>query len=89
MLEGLKERLLAPELVAAFMTAMQAELGRYAASAKPTTPVEFANTREMDQKIAGLMRAIEDGLYEPAMKTRMLALQTDRQSLAVEPADAG
>ena len=29
---------------------------------------------EIDRKIAGMVRAIEDGLYEPSMKTRMQRL---------------
>lgn len=38
----------------------------------------------MDRAIAGLLKAIEDGLYTPAMKTKMEALERRRLELCEE-----
>ena len=40
---------------------------------------------EIDRKIAGIMRAIEDGLYEPVMKERLGTLKAERDALNENP----
>jgi site-specific DNA recombinase len=42
----------------------------------------------VERKIAGMMRAIEDGLYQPAMKARLSELEAEKASLMArqEPA---
>lgn len=42
---------------------------------------------EIERKIAGIMRAIEDGLYESAMKARMATLKTEKASREAAPED--
>jgi hypothetical protein len=69
--DGLKDRLLAPDLVAEFMTAMQDELGALRRECKANDAKRTRKLAEIDRKISGMMRAIEDGLYEPSMKTRL------------------
>ena len=80
-LEGLKERLLAPDLVAEFMTAMQAELASLRRERKSNDAKRVRKLAEIDRKISGMMRAIEDGLYESSMKERLKALQNERRAL--------
>jgi hypothetical protein len=74
-LAGLKERLLAPDLVAAFMTALQGELTRERTRRLASAGQRAKTLAEIDRRIAGMLRAIEDGLYEPSMKDRMAALR--------------
>ena len=84
-LEGLKERLLAPDLVAVFVKAFP---GGDEAPACETLRAEPAHRErkaaELDRKIAAIFRAIEDGLYEPAMKTRLAELKEQRDKLRIE-----
>ncbi|WP_460452535.1 recombinase zinc ribbon domain-containing protein [Alsobacter sp. SYSU BS001988] len=79
-LAGLKERLLAPDLVAAFMTALQGELTRERTRRLASAGQRAKTLAEIDRRIAGMLRAIEDGLYEPSMKDRMAALRTEREA---------
>ncbi|MCZ8102043.1 MAG: hypothetical protein O9972_29620 [Burkholderiales bacterium] len=85
MLEGLKERLLAPDLVAEFIREFQEVVGREREARKAQARQREKKRAEVERKIAGLMKAIEDGLYEPSMKERMKALQAEREALAAEP----
>ena len=84
-LEGLKERLLAPDLVAEFIREFQEVVGRQREARKAQCRQREKKFAEVERKIAGLMKAIEDGLYEPSMKQRMKSLQAERDALAAEP----
>jgi site-specific DNA recombinase len=79
-LAGLKERLLAPDLVAAFMTAVQGELTKERTRRLAGAGQRAKTLAEIDRRIAGMLRAIEDGLYEPSMKDRMAALRAERET---------
>jgi hypothetical protein len=81
-LDGLKERLLAPDLVAAFVKAFREESGSEALRAEQAQRERKA--AELDRKIAAIFRAIEDGFYEPAMKTRLAELKEERDKLKTE-----
>ncbi len=83
-----KERLLAPDLVAEFMTAMPDELASVRRERKASDAERTRNLGEIDRKISGMMRAIEDGLYDPSMKDRLKALQNDRRALDVDVGEA-
>ena len=87
-LEGLKERLLAPDLVAEFMKAMQDELVALRRERKANDAKRARKLADIDRKISGMMRAIEDGLYEPLMKERLKALQHERRELEVDVHEA-
>ena len=84
-LNGLKERLLAPDLVAAFMAAMQEELAAIRRNRQAEQAQRSRKLAEIERKIAGIMRAIEDGLYDPAMKERLASLKAERASLQESP----
>ena len=86
-LDGLKERLLAPDLVAEFMKAMQDELASLRRERKANDTKRARKLGEIDRKISGMMRAIEDGLYEPSMKDRLKALQNERMALDIDGAE--
>jgi site-specific DNA recombinase len=84
-LSGLKERLLAPDLVAEFTTALTEEAANIQRRQRADQAQRARKRGDVERKISGLMRAIEDGLYEPSMKERMKALQTERDALMDEP----
>jgi DNA invertase Pin-like site-specific DNA recombinase len=80
-LTGLKERLLEPSLVAEFVKGIQEEVEEQRRSRHVEEARRARKLGEIERKIAGLMRAIEDGLYEPSMKERLKALQAEKASL--------
>jgi site-specific DNA recombinase len=80
-LAGLKERLLAPELVATFVAEFQAEVSRRQADAGQATAAVERELAGVERKIAGILKAIENGLYHPSMKERLSALEEQRAGL--------
>jgi site-specific DNA recombinase len=71
-LDGLKERLLAPDLVAVFVKAFRDESKRQRDAIQAEWSGRERRAAELDRRIASIFRAIEDGLYEPAMKARLV-----------------
>ena len=86
-LEGLKERLLAPALVAEFVRGFQEEVEAIRRERHAGIAQRAKKRAEVERKISGLMRAIEDGLYEPSMKARLKDLQAERASLKTDDDD--
>jgi DNA invertase Pin-like site-specific DNA recombinase len=80
-LAGLKDRLMAPDMVAAFVEEFQAELNRAAREAEAKLASLRRERGDVERKIEGILRAIEDGMYSPAMKERMASLEARRQEL--------
>ena len=87
-LTGLKERLLEPSLVADFIKGIQEELEEQRRLRRAGEAQRARKLGEVDRKISGMMRAIEDGLYEPSMKERLKALQAEKASLTEADEDA-
>ena len=83
-LDGLKERLLAPDLVAAFVQAYQEEAKRERDALKAERAQRERKAAELARKIAAILRAIEDGLYEPAMKARLAELKDERDRIRAD-----
>src|SRR5262249_7649797 len=65
---GLRERMMAPELVAAFVDEFNAELRRLAGETTAERDAAQRMIIEADRKIAGIVKAIEDGAYSPVLK---------------------
>jgi site-specific DNA recombinase len=80
-LEGLKERLLSPDLVAVFVEAFREETRRQRNAIKAEVASRDRKAAELDRKINAIFRAIEDGLYEPAIKARLAELKDEREKL--------
>jgi DNA invertase Pin-like site-specific DNA recombinase len=80
-LAGLKEKLLAPELVAAFVEEYQVEMNRLAKETQQQMAFLHQERSDIEKKIEGIMRAIEDQMYSPVMKDRMQALETRRDEI--------
>ena len=85
-LDGLKTRLLAPDLVKEFVREFNAELERNRASAKAGVAARERKLADIDRRIGSMLKAIEDGMYHPTMKERMAQLETERAALAAEAA---
>jgi site-specific DNA recombinase len=80
-LGGLKERLLAPELVEEFARAFQEEVNRLAAEQVGRRAEDEGRLEVVKRKIATMIRAIEDGMYQPSMKARMDELEAEKAVL--------
>ena len=88
-MDGLKDRLLKPELVAAFIEGFQADMARARAIENAQRAKVEKKRIEIGRKIAALVRAIEDGLYEPSMKERMQVLKDEKALLPPDEAEGG
>jgi site-specific DNA recombinase len=88
-LGGLKDKLMAPELIAEFIRAYQAEIND-GAKATAARGVDLKREAEgVARKISGIMAAIEDGMYTPALKERMKALENRKGEIEGLLTDAG
>ena len=77
-LEGLKARLMAPELVEEFVREFHAEINRQRANEEVQAADFQAELGRVSKKLAGLYDAIADGLRTPGLKDQLLVLE-DRQ----------
>jgi site-specific DNA recombinase len=77
-LRALKQNLLTPELVAEFTRAYQEEVNRLTKEASGRAAEVGAKLAAVQRKIDGIMRAIEDGLYQPSMKVRLTELEAEK-----------
>ena len=80
-LSGLKDKLMAPDLVAAFAEEFQAEVNRASREVEDRLAELRRERALIESKIEHMLRAIEDGMYAPAMKDRMLTLEGRRGEL--------
>jgi len=80
-LKALKQNLLTPELVAEFTRVYQEEVNRLTKEASGKDAEIEAQLAAVRRKINGIMRAIEDGLYQPSMKARLEELETEKAAL--------
>jgi site-specific DNA recombinase len=87
-LGGLKDKLMAPELVAEFVRTFQEEMNAAAKTAAARGEELKREAETVDRKIAGIMSAIEDGMYTPALKERMKALETRKAEIEATMASA-
>ena len=87
-LSGLEERLMAPELVAAFVDEYRAEIERMTRESEVTRDRLTRECAEVERKIERMLKAIEDGMYTPSMKDRMRELEARRGELDRAIADA-
>ena len=83
-LDGLKHRLMAPELFREFAKAFHDEINRAATERESRRSQLAHDLAAIERKIEGMFRAIEDGLYNPSMKERMAALEERKRALTDE-----
>jgi site-specific DNA recombinase len=80
-LEGLKHRLLTPERVEEAVRAYEEEVSRLEAAQVLGRAEDEGRLEAVHRKIGSMIRAIEDGLYQPSMKARMAELEAERATL--------
>lgn len=85
---GLRERMMAPELVAAFVDEFNAELRRLAGEATAERDAAQHVLAEADRKIAGIVKAIEDGAYSSVLKDRLVLLERQKAEATAKLAAA-
>jgi len=83
-LDGLRDRLMAPALVEKFVQEFNAAIRDASRDTTHRRAREEGRLAQIERKIASIVRAVEDGLYNPAMKERLAALETEKTSIAAE-----
>ncbi|MET3524156.1 recombinase zinc beta ribbon domain-containing protein [Mesorhizobium abyssinicae] len=90
-LSGLKERLVSADAVAEAVSAYAQETNRLNQERRAEGEQDRKALDKIERAIAGIMAAIEDGLYQPSMKARMEDLERQKAEttarLAVAPTD--
>ncbi len=83
-LAGLKDKLMAPELVAEFVAEFQREMNRMGREAEQRLAEHRRELNAIERKIEAVLRAVEDGMYHPTMKARLTALEARKVELGSE-----
>ena len=83
-LDGLKEQLLHPDLIAEFVRAYQAEFNRLAAENRKSRAKAERELAQVKRKIDQIIDAITEGMFHPSMKDRMTALENRKAALEAE-----
>jgi site-specific DNA recombinase len=82
-LSGLSKRMMAPQLVAAFVDEFNAELRRLAGNTEAERAGAQHELANVERKIAGIVKAIEDGAYNPSLKERLTVLEKEKEAASV------
>ncbi|WP_210495122.1 hypothetical protein [Microvirga antarctica] len=72
---------MSPERVAEFTGPYTQEFNRLVAEVGSQHAEVAGKLTAVERKIAGILRAIEDGMYQPVMKTRLTELEAEKASL--------
>ena len=78
---GLKEKLMAPELVREFIRAFQEEMNRTNAEREQQFTADRQQLDSIRRKIAGIVSAIEEGNYSRALGDRLADLEKQQAML--------
>jgi site-specific DNA recombinase len=81
-LAGLKEKLVSPEAVAEAVRAYHEEMNRLNHERRAQSSADRQALAKIERAIASMIAAIEDGLYQPAMKARMAELESQKLEIA-------
>ena len=80
-LSGLTERLVSAEAVAEAVRAYHGEMNRQKHARRAEVDADRQALPKIERAIKGIMAAIEDGMYQPAMKARMAELERQRAEI--------
>jgi len=80
-LAGLKERLMAPQLVREFIRAFQEEINQTAAKHERQFKAERRQLETIERKITSIVAAIEEGNYSRALGDRLSDLERQQETL--------
>ena len=87
-ISGLKDKLMAPELVRTFVEEFQAEVNRLQAERQQAIASKSTRLTSVERKIAGILAAIEDGNYNRSLTERLGALEDEQEALTRELAQS-
>jgi DNA invertase Pin-like site-specific DNA recombinase len=87
-LSGLTDRLVSAEAVAEAVRAYHQEMNRQNHKRRAQTDTDRHALSKIERAITGIMAAIEDGMYQPAMKTRMAELEREKSEIEARLSDA-
>jgi site-specific DNA recombinase len=87
-LSGLTDRLVSAKSVAAAMRAYVQETNRLNRERRAQNEADRRELDKIDRAVAGILAAIEDGMYQPVMKARMEELERRKAELAERLAQA-
>jgi site-specific DNA recombinase len=74
-LRGLKDNLLEPELIHEFVTTYQQEYNRLRREQMNEQPAAHAELARIERQIRNIVEAVKAGLFAPAMKAEVAALE--------------
>lgn len=80
-LAGIRDRLVSPEKVEAAVRAYTAQINDANRECRAQVEADRQALGKVERAIAGLMAAIEDGMYQPAMKARMAELERQKAEI--------
>lgn len=87
-LAGLKDRLLAPELVEEFVRAYQEEINRAQREAAREQESDRKELEAIQRRIDGIVQPIEDGAHNQSLKSRLDELEARKFKLQAKLAEA-
>jgi site-specific DNA recombinase len=87
-LAGLTDKLVSPEAVAVAVRAYAEETNRQNHERRAQAEADRRSLEKINRGIKGILDAIEDGMYQPAMKARMSELEQQKAEIAKRLEDA-
>jgi site-specific DNA recombinase len=87
-LAGLTDKLVSPEAVAVAVRAYAEETNRHNHERRAQAEASRRALEKIERSIKGIMDAIEDGMYQPAMKARMGELAQQKAEIETRLAEA-
>src|SRR5258705_2004191 len=87
-LAGLTDKLVSPEAVAVAVRAYAKETNRQNHQRRAQAEADRRTLEKIERGIKGILDAIEDGMYQPAMKARMSELEQQKAEIEKRLADA-
>ena len=80
-LDALRDKMMAPDVIAEFIVAYNDEAAAVRAAAAREQTARVAELVEIDRKIGGLIDAIENGAWSPALQERLTALEVRKGAI--------
>ncbi len=87
-LAGITDKLVSADKIDAAVTAYAAHINRENREQRIQAEADKRALAKIDKAVAGIMAAIEDGLYQPTMKARMAELERERVEVTARLAAA-
>ncbi|WP_338426374.1 recombinase family protein [Sphingopyxis kveilinensis] len=87
-LAGITDRLVSADKIEAAVAAYAVHINRENRERRIQADADRRGLARIDKAVAGIMAAIEDGLYQPAMKVRMAELDREKAEITARLAEA-